>query len=843
MRRPRLERLRRLVVAFSLAAAFATYARASTPSLTAVRPMGGQRGTEVEVVFSGARLGDAQEVLFYQPGVVATGIAKVDDNSFKATVQIAADSPLGFHDLRVRTATGVSELRGFSVGAMKEAVEVEPNNDFEAPQAIPMNVVVNGVAENEDVDYFVVEAKKGERISAEVEGMRLGITLFDPYVAILNAKRFELASSDDAALLWQDGFTSILAPEDGKYIIQVRESAYAGNGSCLYRLHVGGFPRSTGVLPAGGKPGQTLAVRWIGDATGESTSEAALPAEARAGWGLQRQDDKGASPYPNAFRLVNLENAMEVEPNNDQGTATPFTAPAALNGVLEKPGDTDHFVFTGKKGQVFDFKVYGRQVRSPIDAVLYLAKKGSGALAGSDDAVGPDSYFRQALPEDGEYVVWIADHLGKGGPDYVYRIEISVPEPRLTVSTPAEQIMLGTGVMAASVPKGGRQAILLQGSRADFGGEVLFSAEGLPAGVEMEAPPLAASQALVPVLFTAKADAAPAGALVAVSGKSADPNVAVRSEFNTLSAFVLAPNNNGIIMWSRSVDRLAVAVTEEAPYSIEIVQPKVPLVRSGQMGLKVKAIRKPDFKAAIAVSLPWNPPGVGSGGGVAIPEGQDEAVIPMNADGNAELRTWKIVVNGSSSGPTGPIMVSSQLADLTIAAPYVGLTFQAAGVEQGKETDMAVAVAKNVDFDGEASVTLIGLPNKATTDAKSITKESTDLVFHIKTDAASPVGKHANLFCQVIITQDGEPIVHNIGSGTLQIDAPLPPKPADAAAPAPTPAAAPPPPRPPRSPSAAWRSCGWRPSRSRPAARPERPPEHPQGRPAEPFRTLMRTPT
>ena len=143
----------------------------------------------------------------------------------------------------------MSELRTFSVGALKEIPEVEPNNDFQAPQAIPMNVTVNGVADNEDVDYFVVQAKKGERISAEVEGLRLGITEFDPCVAILNAKRFELGVSDDAALVWRDGFTSIIAPEDGKYIIQVRESAYAGNGACLYRLHVGNFPRATAVVP------------------------------------------------------------------------------------------------------------------------------------------------------------------------------------------------------------------------------------------------------------------------------------------------------------------------------------------------------------------------------------------------------------------------------------------------------------------------------------------------------------------------------------------------------------------------------------------------------------------
>ncbi len=300
---------------------------AATPSLTAVRPVGGQRGTELDVTFSGARLGDALEIVFYQPGITALSIKKVNDNAVTARLKLAPDCALGLHDLRVRTATGISDLRTFSVGALKELSEVEPNNDFAKPQPIAMNVTVNGIAENEDVDYFVVEAKKGDRISAEVEGHRLGIFEFDPYVAILNAKRFELGVSDDAALVLRDGFTSIIAPEDGKYIIQVRESAYSGNGACLYRLHVGNFPRATAVMPAGGKPGETLEVRWIGDAAGETTSKVTLPASASGDYGLVRQDAKGISPYPNSFRVNALGNVMETEPNDDQAHATAFTAP------------------------------------------------------------------------------------------------------------------------------------------------------------------------------------------------------------------------------------------------------------------------------------------------------------------------------------------------------------------------------------------------------------------------------------------------------------------------------------------------------------------------------------
>ena len=374
-------------------------------------------------------------------------------------------------------------------------------------------------------------------------------------------------------------------------------------------------------------------------------------------------------PYPNLFRLTPLGNVMEKEPNDDAAHATPFVAPMAVNGVIEKPGDVDHFVFKADKGQVFDIHCYARRIRSPLDPVMYLAKKGAGAMLGADDSFGPDSYFRFQAPETAEYVVWLVDQLGKGGPDYFYRIEVAAVVPQLRVTTNAEQIPLGTGVMSIAVPKGNRQAILMYGNRADFGGDLNLNAGALPAGVTFEAPTIVASQVVVPVLFSAKPDAALAATLAEISGKPADPKLNVPSRFEQMSVLVLGQNN--VNVWSRTVDRLAVAVTEECPYTIEIVEPKVPLVRSGSMGLKVRANRKPGFNAAISVYLPWNPPGVGSGGGIAIPERQNEAVIPMNADGGAELRTWKIVVNGASGVASGPIMVSSQLANLTIAQPFV----------------------------------------------------------------------------------------------------------------------------------------------------------------------------
>src|SRR5438132_1398366 len=77
-----------------------------------------------------------------------------------------------------------------------------------------------------------------------------------------------------------------------------------------------------------------------------------------------------------------------------------------------------------KKEQAFDIRVFARALRSPLDPVLHIAKKGGAYLAGNDDSNGPDCYIRFGVPEDGEYVLYLHDHLKKGGPDYAYRIEV-----------------------------------------------------------------------------------------------------------------------------------------------------------------------------------------------------------------------------------------------------------------------------------------------------------------------------------------------------------------------------------------------------------------------------------
>ena len=765
---------------------WAASATAASPALSIILPRGVQRGTESVITFSGARMADAEEIFFYSPGFEVTKIEADGANVAKATVKIASDCRLGEHVAQVRTKSGISEFRVFYVGALPIVNEAEPNNDFAQPQKIDLNVTVHGVVTNEDVDYYIVEAKKGQRIAAEIEGMRLGETMFDPYLAILDAKRFELASADDTPLVKQDAAVSVIAPEDGQYIIEIRESAYGGSGKCRYCAHIGTFPRPTAVYPAGGKIGEETDVRFLGDASGEIAAKLPLPAEIIPDYSVFATADGSSAPSGNPFRLSEQGNALEVEPNNDFSKATPAELPLAFNGIISEPGDVDCFKFAAKKGQVFEVECYARRLRTPLDPVVNLYYADGRGIAGNDDSRGPDSYIRFKVPADGEYIVRVTDHLGKGGVDYVYRIEFSGVRPSLKLGIPrvARYSQYRQSIFVA---RGNRFGTLISASRANFGGDLILEPKELPPGITMISEPMAGNQNTMPVVFEAAADAPLGGMLVDFRARHADEKQNINGGYYNRADFVIAAPGQSLYSW-RDVDKLAIAVVDELPFRLEIVEPKVPLVRNGSMQLKIVAHRKEGFDTAINVQLPFRPPGVGASSSVTIPKGQNEVLYPLNANGGAGIKKWKIYALGSADvGGAG--WVASQLATLEVAEPYVTIALERSAVEKGQKTEIFGKLTHSRPFEGNATVRLVGLPHMVAAPELAITKETAEVTFAVTSDKASPVGTHKNVICQVIITENAEPVVHsNVGATELRIDEPLPPKPD---APAPKPAAKP----------------------------------------------------
>ncbi len=750
---------------------------AASPQLSYVLPPGIQRGHEHVLTLTGARLADVEEALLYQSGVTVKKVEPVDAANVRVTVDVAADCRLGEQLIQLRTRSGISDYRSFFVGALPSVEEKEPNSAFDEPQPLELNNTVASVLQNEDADYFLIRAVKGQRISVEVEGIRLGQAFFDPFLAILDKNRFELASVDDTVLAKQDCFLSVVIPEDGEYTILVRETSYRGADNCRYRLHVGNFPRPTVAYPAGGKRGEQVKVQFLGDGAGPIERDVVVASDLHANHEQLVQDEQGVTPSAVPFRHFSDGNVMETEPNDAFETSTAAELPLALNGRLEKQSDVDFFKLTAKKGQVWEVECYARRIGSPVDPVVNIYKADKANILGNDDARGQDSYMRWAVPEDGEYYVRVSDHLGQGGETYVYRVELTPVTPSLKLGIPRVDRYSQTR-QTIVVPRGNRYGTLILGTRADFGGPVELSSQGIIPGVTMTAQPMHPSMNLMPVVFEAAADAPIDGVLVDLRGKLADANQpAVEGGFENFADFVLGEPNNAVYV-SGIANKVPIAVAKEVPFRLEIVQPKVPLVRSGTMNMKVLVHRDQGFDAPIYVQFPFTPPGVGAAGAITIDKGQNEGPYPLNANGDAMIGKWPVMAIGAAE-IDGQAWASSQMAELEIADRYVSFDVKRSACDQGQPSQVQCIITHNTPYEGSAKAELLGLPPGATADPVEFTHGTAEVAFQVKTTGDTPVGSHKSLFCQVTITQNGEPIVGTVGTSELQVNAP----PAVAAAP------------------------------------------------------------
>jgi hypothetical protein len=746
---------------------------AATPDLQMIEPQGVQRGSEADLELRGARLADSQELFFFSPGVTVTSMKVVNPQQVTVHVKVDKDAPIGENCVRLRTASGLSELRTIYVGPFPIVKSDQKTNlDFAHPQPVPLNVSVWGIIQAEQAQYFSIEAKKGQPITVEVHGMRLGHAL-DPYVAVLDSKKFELAVSDDTALAMQDPIASFVAPRDDKYIIQVRDSAYGGDGRAQYFLHVGTFPRPTIVYPLGGPAGEDLRVKFFGDLVGpfEQTLKLASSNTIREASEIFVERDGLVPPSPNFLRVSALPNVLEQEPNNDfqHATAASVDLPLALNGIISKPNEVDFFKFKAKKGQPLDVRVHARSLRSPLDSVIVLYNEKGNGIASNDDAGHPDSYIRFDPPADGTYGLSITDQLHQGGPDFAYRVEITPTKPALSLSIPQYSIF-SQERWTVPVARGNRYATLMRATRSEFGGDVSIAAPSLPDGITMTAPDVANITDVTPVVFEAKPDATIGGKLCELDAKAADPKQNVSGHY--LQTVELVYGQNNTMLYKTAVDKLAVAVTQEAPFSLHLEQPKVPIVQNGTMEMKVAVQRKADFKGVVSLRFLFSPPGVGAVAGVDVPGDKAETLYPVNTNGNAPLRKWKVCVVGFSD-VNGQLWVSSELVDLEVAKPYVAGKIQLSAAEQGRTAQILCKLEQLEPFEGKAKIELLGLPPGVTTQPMEITSKDEQVTFPITIGEKSPVGNHNGVYCRVTVMKNGEPILHNIArGGVLRIDPP-----------------------------------------------------------------------
>ncbi len=752
------------------------------PLVNSVLPRGGQRDSEETVLLKGNRLLNPEAIFFYTKGITATNLELKSTKEIKATFKISKDAQLGQHEFRLRTKNGMSKLWTFWVGPFPNLQEEEPNSSFEEAQPVPNEITVNGTITNEDVDYFEINATKGQRISVEIEAIRLSGAMFDPYVAILDAKRFELAASDDSELLLQDSTTSVLAPEDGIYRIEVRESSYRGGNNFHYRLHIGSFPRPLVVFPAGGQAGKSLSFEFIGDPKGKFKKTLTLPDNGSTSLAFHADENGSSSPSPNRILINSFPSIREQEPNPSIKEATNANAylPLAFDGVIEKDGDIDNFRFKAKKGDRFYIKAHARSVASPLDPVISLYQvKGGSRIRGNDDANnGPDSLITQNFNKDAEYVIRISDHLGKGSPKHIYRIETIRLEPEFSASIPMFGNRDSQTRQMLPIPRGNRVATSLTLTKKNFTGELDFLVKNLPPGVSAEIPKAPSNFTSVPLLLKAESNASLCDRLLDLDIIHVDKNdKRIEGDFRHQVELVYGPPNNRSY-YDANMDRLAVAVVEPVPFRIKLHPPSTPIVKGGSINLKVEVIRDANFTKDVTVKILTRPPGIGARGSLKIAGKDTIGYYPLTANGASALGIWDIGMQGEAADEEGgQFLAASEFVGLKVEEPYVSLKINMPAIQRGQDGQMLCNLSVKRPFEGKAKLELRGLPAFSTTEPIEFDANSSEIQFPIKVEDKARAGITKNLFCFAKVPFNGKLITHTVGQGgQIRLDNP-PPKP------------------------------------------------------------------
>jgi len=743
-------------------------AQAYKPDIVSSTPRGMQRGTTQTVVITGSRLSDSRQIIVDREGINVKSVKPVSASKVEVEFEVPADSSPGLYPIRLVSETGLSNVMMFSVGVLPNVEEKEPNSEFGIPQVIEKNVTVEGSVAREDEDYYVVELKEGESLTAELEGVRIkkgrSNPFFDPYVAILNSERFEMATSDDAPLLQQDCLCSMRAPADGKYIIVVRDSSFGGNND-RYRLHVGSFPRPIAVVPAGGPPGALIDMTFVsamGDAWIEKVQ---LPSQPQEAFPLVVSNDQGFSPSPNFIRVQDMPNVVEQEPNNSFKQSTVGALPGAFCGFVGEPGDTDFFSFEAKKNQTVSIKLFARKIlRSELDGVINVYNAAGSRVGGNDDSGGPDSRLDYKIPADGIYHVSVNDHLRNGGPGYAYRLEVQLVQPDLVLTLPDRQRYVATQI---NVPQGNNAAVMINATRQRVSGAIDISGLNLPEGVTVTPIQMPANRTTVPLLLSATPEAKLDGRLVNFVGKIADNPTAGR--YTQRHQLLIGQNNS--VVYDYNADRAAVSVIKASACSFEIVQPQVPIVRNGSMELVVKVDRG-DFEGDIPIRMLYNPPGIGSAGSVTIPKGKNEGKISLTANSSAAIGEWPLIVYAVVGG----IEIATMPASLTIEDRLFAFEFPKTSAELNAEADVLVDVEVLRDFPGTCELELVGLPAGVVCEKSKVeVKNDTEQVsFAVKVGEKARVGQHKTLVVRATVSEEKGIIKQTQGTGTLQVDKPIP---------------------------------------------------------------------
>ncbi len=580
-----------LTVLWFTTSAFAQLVCLPAPRLLTLMPMGAQVGTSVEVTLTGENIENVTEMLFSTPKVTAKPVKDDAGNPIenKFLITVAADAPVGVHDVRVMSRLGISSARVFSVGSFPEVTRSELNNFLDNALALLTNSICNAVMTKQSIDYYSFTAKKDQRVSVECAAVGIDSKL-TPVVIIADARGRDLLVNRTGGIL---DFT----PEtDGDYLIKVSDLTYQGSNRHFYRLALQEVN------------GTEAAIRQPSTETVSSMSwpPAGIPEKAKA---------------------------EEAEPNNLPDEAQKITFPCDIGGSFYPAADVDTFEFTAKKGEEWWVEVGSERLGHPTDpfvlvqqvtmkdgaetltdvAELYdikpplkVSSNGYSYDGPPYDAGSPDVLGKVEIKEDGVYRLQIRDLFGgtRNEPTNVYRLIARKAAPDFALSAWAVHMTLRNGDRAAfskplALRAGATMAIEVAVVRRDgFDDEIELAMDGLPKGVTASGLKIAKGKTVGHVIISADAEAESSVSLATIVGRATINGKEVTRPCHLASMEWPVKDAKQEIPSPRLVSNIPVSVisSEKAPLSLFASEEKVWEAKEGEtLKIPLKAVWREDF--------------------------------------------------------------------------------------------------------------------------------------------------------------------------------------------------------------------------------------------------------
>jgi WD40 repeat protein len=320
-------------------------AKPKPPILEKVTPTFGPRGKPIDLRIQ-AKGDRPLQLIISQSGASITPTP----DPFTFRIVFPATMPAGKVELKLKNVAGESKPLPFTVDLFDEQKEIEPNDSPRTGQKITLPVTISGgLSRAGEADFYRLEAKAGQQIGAQLQ---VTSGTLEPVLSLTGPEGQLLVESTRDVL----GHTCTTA---GTYAIGVRDRDYRGGS--VYRLHIGDIPIVTSVFPLGVKRGTEAEVQVEGVHLPAKTVRVKVPADVAIG-------SRVPLPLPNVLGNP----SVVVGEFSDVNTAGSLPVESTANGRVSRPGSSETWRFSAKKGERLLLDVEARRLGSPLDSTLEI---------------------------------------------------------------------------------------------------------------------------------------------------------------------------------------------------------------------------------------------------------------------------------------------------------------------------------------------------------------------------------------------------------------------------------------------------------------------------------------